>query len=426
MMPPDPGGVTAGDAVTPEQPMPTEHLAEVSVYRMIETACRNYQQAARHLSVGFDSTNASTQQIEIGVGVELIASGANFTRLVGSELERNWGLKSSSTTSAPSAATGRQNKPPQPSQSKTPLSGAFVTPSRNIACGYRGDGQSVGEIWCYVRSSRTLAVVNESGAGRAAYVRSGVQQPSELASLDGPILDDGAKWTSPFGGTIKCVSQTARLTCVNVNGNYDTGFVASREQTRTLSGSGTQTRTSPEPATAPAAPNRDSQEPTQPPAAPETGTPRSDALPLTVFSGRYFAIDYPTGWRIENAETKVSYGFDTTIRDPDAPTTTYVRVDYTPNARIKNAREAAAPQHASGSTRPGYREIAFSDTTFAGYDAVQWEFEALVGDTLVHKVDIFLLDAHGTGIGVLTQAPASRWGSWEPTFTRMYSTFALR
>lgn len=139
-------------------------------------------------------------------------------------------------------AGGSSASPP----TETTLDAAFVTPSRNIACGYRGDGQSVGEVWCYVRSSRTLAVVNESGAGRYAEVRSGVQQPPQLASLDGPVLAYGAKWASPFYGTVKCVSQMARLTCVNLNGNvngrYDTGFVASREETKTLSGDGTRPR----------------------------------------------------------------------------------------------------------------------------------------------------------------------------------------
>ncbi len=146
---------------------------------------------------------------------------------------------------APSpTSTGPKSEAATSAPSETPLNGAFVTPSRNIACGYRGDGQSVGEVWCYVRSSRTLAMVNESGAGRYAEVSSGVQQPPQLASLDGPVLAYGTKWRSPFYGTVKCVSQTARLTCVNlngrVNGRYDTGFVASREETKTLAGDGTR------------------------------------------------------------------------------------------------------------------------------------------------------------------------------------------
>jgi hypothetical protein len=109
----------------------------------------------------------------------------------------------------------------------------FVTPSNNIACIYRGDRQSVGEVWCYVRSSHTLAVVNESGAGRNAYVKRGVASPRDLRRLYGPVLPYGAAWNSQFGGVVKCVSRKSALTCVNTNGN-DTGFVASRESTHTL------------------------------------------------------------------------------------------------------------------------------------------------------------------------------------------------
>ena len=106
----------------------------------------------------------------------------------------------------------------------------FVTPDGNIACAYRGDQQSVGEVWCYVRSSRTLAVVNESGAGRNAYVKRGVRQPADIARVRGPILSYGEQWKSPFYGIVRCVSRATGLTCIN----RDTGFVASRDEVRTL------------------------------------------------------------------------------------------------------------------------------------------------------------------------------------------------
>jgi hypothetical protein len=43
------------------------------------------------------------------------------------------------------------------------------------------------------------------------------------------ILRYGATWKSPLG-VVRCVSRTTGLTCIN----YDTGFVASREEVRTL------------------------------------------------------------------------------------------------------------------------------------------------------------------------------------------------
>jgi hypothetical protein len=108
---------------------------------------------------------------------------------------------------------------------------AFVTPTDNIACNYQNDF----EIWCYVRSSRTLAVVNRSGAGRWAYAKRGVSEPPDIARLHGPVLQYGATWenagSSP--GVIRCVSRTTGLSCFNLFGvGNDTGFVASREAVR--------------------------------------------------------------------------------------------------------------------------------------------------------------------------------------------------
>jgi hypothetical protein len=263
----------------------------------------------------------------------------------------------------------------------------FITPSGNIACAYRGDFT----LYCYVLSSRTLAWVNRSGRGRDAGVKRGAAKPEYLMDVNGPLLEYGDSWQAPGGG-VTCQSSETELRCAN-DFSTDTGFIASRDSVATFAESRSRTAASPN---------------------------------MTTFPGSYFRIDYPSAWRIEQAEEKVSYGYDTTIRDPTAPSTTYLRVDYTPNAKISSAWEGASPQRTAGSRRPGYREIAFEKTTLAGYDAVRWEFETLIGNTLVHKVDIFVLDGHGIGIAILTQAPASEYGSWEPTFKQMYSSFTLR
>lgn len=120
LAPPDPGGVTLGDAVTPELPAGSEHLAFVTVYGFIETACRNYQQAAEHLTIGFDST-ASSSEVEIGIGLQLLSSGNNFTRLVASELERNWELTVPAVVAAPSDSG--QTEPGSTAEPATPHAG---------------------------------------------------------------------------------------------------------------------------------------------------------------------------------------------------------------------------------------------------------------------------------------------------------------
>jgi hypothetical protein len=186
------------------------------------------------------------------------------------------------------------------------------------------------------------------------------------------------------------------MRCENDYGS-DTGFVASRDSVTTL---GVQTSV--------------------------VTTPSSQSVTLTTFPGSYFTIDYPSGWRVESAERPVSYGVDTTVRDSASPAKTFLRVDYTLQAHVASALEGASGQRANGRSMAGYREIGFGRTTLAGFDAVRWEFEALESGTLIHKVDIFLLDARGTGIAILTQAPAQSYKRWKPVFDQMYGSFALR
>jgi hypothetical protein len=66
--------------------------------------------------------------------------------------------------------------------------------------------------------------------------------------------------------------------------------------------------------------------------------------------------------------------------------------------------------------QPGYELLAYQPTTLAGNDAVYWEFLVREDGRLLHKVDIFFIDAMRKGYGVLTQAPADQWGSWSRTF----------
>jgi hypothetical protein len=177
---------------------------------------------------------------------------------------------------------------------------------------------------------------------------------------------------------------------------------------------------------APAEP-ADTSTPTSPSPTTQTETTQPLAVPgLTAFSGNRFSIDYPSAWQIDAAETKLSYGYDTTIRDPDAPDTTYLRVDYTPNVRVSDVWDAAVGQRNPTRKQGGYREIGFSRTTFHGYDAVRWTFELVSDGVRLRKIDTFFIDENGTGWGVLMQAPAADFAGWHGTFDAMYESFAVR
>jgi hypothetical protein len=43
----------------------------------------------------------------------------------------------------------------------------------------------------------------------------------------------------------------------------------------------------------------------------------------------------------------------------------------------------------------------------------------------VHKIDIFMIDAQHTGWAILTQAPATTYFNWLPTFHAMFDSFTV-
>ena len=63
----------------------------------------------------------------------------------------------------------------------TSYSGDFVTPSGNIACAYQG--RTSGQVWCYVRSTRTLAIAFVNGD--TAQIRRGVAPLGNLRGCAG-------------------------------------------------------------------------------------------------------------------------------------------------------------------------------------------------------------------------------------------------
>jgi serine/threonine-protein kinase len=152
--------------------------------------------------------------------------------------------------------------------------------------------------------------------------------------------------------------------------------------------------------------------------------PPSTPAALTPVNASRFTVDYPSGWYIDDLEQQHPGYVDTTVRDSAAPSTTYLRVDYTPNVTT-SLEQAALQQEQAHSKLSGYREIGFTHTTFAGYPAIRWEFVEPQQGVEEHKVDTFLIDGSHTGFAVLVQAPAAGYASWAPTFQEMYDSFAL-
>jgi len=168
--------------------------------------------------------------------------------------------------------------------------------------------------------------------------------------------------------------------------------------------------------------------PTTTSASPTPISPAPAVESLTTFAGSTFAIGYPSGWTVDTHEQPMPGFVDTTIRDPSDPEHTYVRADYTVN--LRPTLYAWANEQRRNRPR-GYVELAFGRIRLDGRPAIRWEFKGLYkkpGDThfvLVHKVDIFLLDAHHRGWAILTQTRAFRFRALQPTFHAIFLSFAV-
>jgi hypothetical protein len=135
-------------------------------------------------------------------------------------------------------------------------------------------------------------------------------------------------------------------------------------------------------------------------------------------------VSYPSDWRVEAAEAQKSGYFDTTIRDATEPNV-YLRVDVDPSVPTTDPVEASAPVVRFLSTQPGYRALAYERTTFAGYDALYWEYLVREHGVLLHKVDVFFVDSYGEGFAVLTQSTASQWNAWVTTFETLRNSLVV-
>jgi hypothetical protein len=169
--------------------------------------------------------------------------------------------------------------------------------------------------------------------------------------------------------------------------------------------------------------------------APEGGAPVGGELPavrdlgggaeLSTFSGTYFSVGYPQGWRVETAERPTRSYLDTTIRKAGSRWT-YLRVDVTPRLGEADPSRHARRVEAYLRRQPGYRRLAFERTAFGPAAALRWEFTVRESGVLLRKVDVFLTDAEGNGFAILAQAPAREFRGHAPLFERLLTSVVPR
>jgi hypothetical protein len=161
------------------------------------------------------------------------------------------------------------------------------------------------------------------------------------------------------------------------------------------------------------------------PPAPRPRPIRPFAPTYTSYDGSYVSVDYPDTWNVEAAEVSKGGVYDTTIRSVANPDV-MLRVDMTPTTGSAIDISSAARGVEQGLvTQPGYRELAFTPTTFQGYDAVDWRFLVLEHGVLLHKEDTFFLDYAGDGVAILTQAPAGQFWRWASAFAHIRQSLSI-
>jgi hypothetical protein len=136
------------------------------------------------------------------------------------------------------------------------------------------------------------------------------------------------------------------------------------------------------------------------------------------YAGRAFSIDYPAGWRIENADADEGSFTDTTIASPASPATTLVRVDVTPNPGSASLRQEDGSLIAGVRRQRGYRQVRLAYGKLAGRTALYWDFLIPAAGIEVREEDVFFLDsASRQSFALLTRAPASRYASFAGEFS---------
>jgi hypothetical protein len=174
---------------------------------------------------------------------------------------------------------------------------------------------------------------------------------------------------------------------------------------------------SPQPVVAPSC----NQPPVQQQAAPAS-TPTTGGGNAATYAGHDYTILYPAGWDIVADEAQKSGYTDTTIESPD-DLRVLLRIDVSPSPPA-SVLASAMPVVRALRRQTGYQELGLERKTLNGYDAVRWEFIVPEGGVLLHKVDVFLINSHGEGVAILTQAPESIYSSLTDAFEAMRSSYA--
>jgi hypothetical protein len=154
-----------------------------------------------------------------------------------------------------------------------------------------------------------------------------------------------------------------------------------------------------------------------------TATTTSGTQVLT-YNGSAFSISYPAAWSLEDAEQPESYGTDTTIESPANPNT-LIRVDVNTNGAA-TPQAAASRVIATVAQQPGYQKLALARTTIGGFPALQWVFTVDQAGTELEKEDDFIVDpATGLNVALLTQAPATQYGTLATLFAAIRQTLTI-
>lgn len=156
-----------------------------------------------------------------------------------------------------------------------------------------------------------------------------------------------------------------------------------------------------------------------------TATAGGGATSSHVYNGQSFALRYPRGWVVRNAEKNEGTYVDTTILNPSNPAW-LLRIDTGFGHNSPSPAYAAAPVIKQLRGEHGYHKISLKHVTFLGYAALRWEFTIPEGGRKVRKVDIFFTDASGNDWGILFQAPATQWATAAPHLQATVAAIQLR
>jgi hypothetical protein len=145
----------------------------------------------------------------------------------------------------------------------------------------------------------------------------------------------------------------------------------------------------------------------------------------TVYPGHAFAIYYPSGWHIADAEKRQPGYTDTTIVSQSDPHT-LIRVDVSPKPLV-DPRVAAAAVMRFFAGEPTYHLIGTRRTVFKGMQLFRWDFTVQESGQVLRKEDDFLRGPRdGKNFAILTQAPAARFQAVAPQFAALRNSFVAK